>query len=138
MKSPRRDDGKASLFVLFFLRPGHYARSVRDYTRSPVRKQSLTSCRSGSYPRGRAPHRQWSSADVPIQCQRCSIPDAFLLPRNNSPDLADIKRAERELVPCFFPRADTPAGFAPQCAPRGRLRTSVFLAESGLTWQPAL
>src|SRR5262249_33251064 len=61
-------------------------------------------------------------ASAPVQYYSCSLPDAFLLPRSRSPDLADIKRADREFIPCFFPRAEMPSVFSAPRRPRGPRR----------------
>src|SRR6516225_2976499 len=102
MKSLRRDDGRAISFILF-LRPGYAPATSVTIPAAPGESKAFGRClhilAADRYTRG------GHLLAVPLQYQRCSIPDAFLLPRKLSPDLADIKRAERECVPCFLPRA---------------------------------
>ena len=99
---------EAISFILF-LRPGHSPGSLVTIPDVPVESNISKIIYFFLYPAARP-------AVGRIQCLCCCIPDAFLLPRKPSPDLADIKRAEQESVPCLFPRAVMPAVISP-CAP---------------------
>src|SRR5438034_3739491 len=107
MKSLRRDVGRAISFTLF-LRHGHAPDASVTIHAAPGECKVL-----GYFFIPAAERRAGAGRlrSVPIQCQCCSIPDAFLLPRKLSPDLADIKRAELEFAPGFFPRAAMSATF---------------------------